>query len=140
MESQTNDTVRKACIVFFIAALLTIPVIEKAHAAPEVKSLPTLIDVGRGTCTPCKMMKPILEGLKKEYAGVLDVKMIDVRDDPGALQRFKIRGVPFQFIFDVSGKELARHYGIMDKQEILKWLKSVGIDVQKEKALITGIR
>lgn len=97
-------------------------------------SLPTLMDFGRGTCMPCKMMKPMLEGLKKEYAGILNVELIDLRYNPEAQKKYKVPGVPFQLVFDASGKELKRRYGYADKKEILALLKSVGIDIQKIKA------
>ena len=106
----------------------------KEQIAQETEPLPTLIDFGRGTCIPCKMMKPMLEGLKKEYAGILNIEIIDVRYDPEALKKYKVPGVPFQLVFDASGKELKRRYGYADKGEILALLKSVGIDVQKTKA------
>ena len=40
--------------------------------------LPKLIDLGASKCIPCKKMAPILEEVKKEYAGILDVEFIDV--------------------------------------------------------------
>jgi thioredoxin 1 len=123
-----------AFIVLLSLAMLPIPSEGKEQTAQETKPLPTLIDFGRGTCMPCKMMKPMLEGLKKEYAGILNVEMIDVRYNPEALKKYRVPGVPFQLVFDASGKELKRRYGYADKGEILKLLNSVGIDVQKEKA------
>lgn len=33
--------------------------------------LPMLVDLGSGTCVPCKLMAPILEQLKREYAGLM---------------------------------------------------------------------
>ena len=47
-------------------------------------SLPRLVDLGAGKCIPCKMMAPILEELKKEYAGRLEVEFIDVWVNPEA--------------------------------------------------------
>ncbi len=41
-------------------------------------SLPLLIDIGAKQCIPCKMMAPILDELKREYAGVPNVQFIDV--------------------------------------------------------------
>ena len=34
-----------------------------------VKGVVTMIDLGKKTCTQCKMMAPILEKLEKEYRG-----------------------------------------------------------------------
>ncbi len=46
-----------------------------AVAATAVASgVPRLVDLGSVTCIPCKMMAPILEELKKEYAGRLSVE------------------------------------------------------------------
>lgn len=106
----------------------------KEQTAPGKASLPTLIEIGKGTCTPCKIMKPILEDLKKEYAGVLNVVIIDVRDNPDAMKKYKIRAFPFQIFLDASGKEVKRNYGMPTKEQILDMFKSVGIDLRKTKA------
>ena len=42
-------------------------------ATPAAAGLPRLVDLGAVKCIPCKMMAPILEELKKEYAGRLEV-------------------------------------------------------------------
>ena len=55
-------------IITLTAALWT-----TATWAAEPANLPKLIDLGADKCIPCKMMAPILEGLKKEYAGKMDV-------------------------------------------------------------------
>jgi thioredoxin 1 len=124
-----------AFFLVFSLAIIPPPSAGSEPVAQETKRLPTLVDLGRGTCMPCKMMKPILEGLKKEYAGILNVEIIDVRYNPEAMKKYNIRGVPFQFVYDASGKELTKHYGYMDKKEILNMLKSVGIDLKKASAL-----
>jgi thioredoxin 1 len=136
MKLSINKTI---CVViallsFVFLAIVPMLSVGKEQTAQQAKPLPTLIDFGRGTCMPCKMMKPMLEELKKEYAGILNVEIIDVRYDQEALKKYKVPGVPFQLVFDASGKELKRRYGYADKGEILALLKSVGIDVQKAKA------
>ena len=123
-----------ALFILLSLAMLPIQSEGKEQTAQQAKPLPTLINFGRGTCMPCIMMKPMLEGLKKEYAGILNVEIIDVRYNPEALKKYKVPGVPFQLVFDASGKELKRRYGYADKGEILALLKSVGIDIQKIKA------
>jgi len=91
--------------------------------------LPRLVDIGAGTCIPCKMMAPILEELKKEYAGKLIVEFIDVREDADAVGRYKIMLIPTQIFFDAAGTELFRHEGFMAKEDILAKWKERGVDL-----------
>jgi thioredoxin 1 len=93
------------------------------------KLLPRLVDLGRGTCIPCKQMMPILADLKKTYQGRLDVEVIDLREHPEAAQQYGIRLIPTQIFFDPSGKELFRHEGSISKQDILGKWKALGIDL-----------
>ena len=72
----------------------------KATPAATAK-LPKLIDLGAGKCIPCKLMAPILEELKKEYAGKMDVEFIDVWQNPDAGKQYGIEMIPTQ-IFSVS--------------------------------------
>jgi thioredoxin 1 len=88
---------------------------------------PRLVDLGAGTCLPCKAMAPILEGLKAEYAGRMEVQFIDVWKDGAAAAAYGIRIIPTQIFFGADGKELARHEGFMGKDEILARWKAVGV-------------
>ena len=88
---------------------------------------PRLVDVGAGRCIPCKAMAPILEGLKTEYAGRMEVLFVDVWKDPDAAQPYGIRMIPTQIFYGSDGKELARHEGFMAKDEILARWKAVGV-------------
>jgi thioredoxin 1 len=123
-----------AIVLLLSLAMLPVPSEGKEQKTQETKSLPTLIELGKGTCTPCKMMKPILEGLKKEYAGVLNVEIIDLRYNPDAMKKYNIRAFPFQIFYDAAGKEVKRNYGIPTKEQILDMFKSVGIDLRQAKA------
>jgi thioredoxin 1 len=121
-------------LIIFSLAMFPMLLEGREQNAQETKSLPTLIEIGRGTCTPCKMMKPILEGLKKEYAGILNVEIIDVRDNPEAMKKYNIRAFPFQIFYDAAGKEVKRNYGLPTKEQIPDMFKSVGIDLRQAKA------
>ena len=91
------------------------------------EKLPMLIDLGRGTCIPCKKMKPILEELKAEYGGRAIVKIIDLRYEPKATRRYGIRLIPTQIFFDTEGKEVYRHVGFWDKQSIKAKFAEMGV-------------
>ena len=89
--------------------------------------LPLLVDLGRGTCIPCKKMKPILEELKAEYEGKAIVRVIDLKDEPKEASRYGIRLIPTQIFFDAEGKEVFRHEGFMDKQSIVAKFAEMGV-------------
>jgi thioredoxin 1 len=95
----------------------------------KTAGIPSLIDLGRTHCIPCKMMMPILEGLKKEYAGRLNVEFIDVGKRPEEAKRYAIRAIPTQVFLDASGKELYRHIGFYSKGDILRKWKELGVDL-----------
>jgi thioredoxin 1 len=107
-----------------------IPKIEnkEAQADSSNQSLPMLVDLGRGTCVPCKMMKPILEELTAEYQGKAIVKYIDIRYEPEKAKFYKIRLIPTQIFFDKNGNEVFRHEGFMDKESIKKKFLEMGIN------------
>ena len=92
---------------------------------------PRLLDLGATMCVPCKKMAPILEELKKEYEGRLDVEFVDVWQMPGVAEQYGVQSIPAQIFFDASGKELYRHQGFFAKDEILSKWDELGIDLKK---------
>ncbi len=88
---------------------------------------PTVVDLGARTCIPCKKMAPILETLSGEYRGKASVLFIDVHDDQEAAKKFRVQMIPTQIFFNAQGKEVKRHIGFMDKSDIVKELKAVGM-------------
>lgn len=103
--------------------------IPASTAAVPTSGLPRLVDLGAGKCIPCKAMAPILEGLKAEYAGRLEVQFIDVWKNPDAATPYGIRMIPTQIFYGGDGRELARHQGFMAKDEILAQWKAVGVSL-----------
>jgi thioredoxin 1 len=95
--------------------------------APQGKKLPMLVDLGKGTCIPCKKMKPILDELALEYEGRAIVKVIDLRYEPRAAKEYGIRLIPTQIFYDVQGNEIFRHEGFMDKQSIKRKFAEMGV-------------
>lgn len=95
-------------------------------------SLPRLLDLGAGKCIPCKMMAPILEELREQYRGKLEVVFIDVWENRDAGRQYGIRLIPTQIFFDASGKEVFRHEGFISKEDILAKWDELGIHLQAE--------
>lgn len=103
----------------------------RALAKWTSSSLPKLIDLGADKCIPCKMMAPILEELRQDYAKKFEVVFIDVWKNPSSGKEFGIRIIPTQIFFDAAGKELYRHQGFISKEDILAQWKKLGIKLTK---------
>ena len=93
--------------------------------------LPRLVDLGADKCIPCKMMAPILEELKTDYAGRMNVEFIDVWKNPDAGKPYGIELIPTQIFYDAAGKELFRHVGFFGKEDILGKWKELGVDLSR---------
>ncbi|HCU22195.1 MAG TPA: thioredoxin [Candidatus Atribacteria bacterium] len=101
------------------------------QGANEV-NLPRFLELGADQCVPCKMMQPILEELRREYSGQLQVDFIDVWKDPKQSQQFAVSSIPTQIIFDAQGEEVFRHIGFFPKDQILKKFEELGMSLNKE--------
>ncbi|MBE3133594.1 MAG: thioredoxin family protein [Acidobacteria bacterium] len=133
----------KIAIVVVLIAVVAVVLINKQKGSSQATDtagadgaareaaagLPRLVDLGSTTCIPCKMMAPVLEGLKKEYEGRLQVEFIDVMVNPDAAGPYKIKLIPTQVFFDASGQERFRHEGFFAKQDILAKWKELGVDL-----------
>jgi thioredoxin 1 len=131
-----NKTGKIVTVAVLIAAV-SIVVALKQNKPTEVKqqtstALPRLVDLGAGKCIPCKLMAPILEELKTEYAKRFEVVFIDVWKDPSRSEEYGIKIIPTQIFFDASGKELFRHEGFFSKADILAKWKELGIDLEQK--------
>ena len=107
--------------------LIAVALIAVAATAPAEKKLPKLLDLGANKCIPCKKMAPILEELKKDYDGKLEVEFIDVWKNPDAAKKYDVQIIPTQIFFDATGKELFRNEGFLSKADILAKWKELGV-------------
>jgi thioredoxin 1 len=99
----------------------------KTTSIAVTQPLPKLLDLGADKCVPCKMMAPILEELKKEYEGRMDVEFIDVWKNPEAGKALGVELIPTQIFYDGNGKELFRHTGFFGKEDILSKWNELGV-------------
>ncbi len=111
-------------------AAQTAPVAETSPASPATAAkLPRLVDLGAGKCIPCKMMKPILDELKRDYADRFVTEFIDVWENPAVGKQYGIEMIPTQIFYDAEGKERFRHVGFYGKEDILGKWKELGVDL-----------
>lgn len=97
---------------------------------PELKVLVTFVELGSVNCIPCKMMQPIMKEIEKEYKKQVKVVFHDVWKPEGQpyAVNYKIRVIPTQVFLDKDGNEFFRHEGFIPKEEIVKLLKSRGVE------------
>lgn len=98
---------------------------DRRHEKPA--RLPRLVDLGRNTCVPCKMMAPILEEVSREYSGRAVVEVIDLREHQETAREYGIRLIPTQIFFDADGNEVWRHEGFLGKDEIIAKFTEMGV-------------
>lgn len=142
MIKKSNQNIIRVLIVIVLAAAIGVILYAKNSSRnnaqipiPEQSSsaLPKLVDLGATKCVPCKMMAPILEELKKDFAGRMDVVFIDVWENANAGQSFGIKIIPTQIFFAPDGKELFRHEGFYSREDILSKWKDLGYDFSASK-------
>ncbi len=122
-----------AAAAYFLRPAATEQTPETDQVAAET-SLPRLLDLGADKCVPCKLMAPILDEMKADYAGDLTVEFIDVWKDPTAAKPYEIRVIPTQIFFAADGTELFRHEGFYGRDEILAKWQELGITLPQKGA------
>lgn len=95
------------------------------NAKKEGKTV--MLELGSVGCIPCEQMKPVMEKLRANYRGKLEVFFVDVRKDRDTAQRFGVYVIPTQVFLDKTGKEYHRHVGFYGYDEIVPILKKSGI-------------
>jgi thioredoxin 1 len=136
------SNIARFVVIVVLAAAVAVAVVMRNRSAPAARSsggagattrpaggLPRLVDLGAGKCIPCKMMAPILEELKKEFAGKLQVEFVDVGEKPDVGQAYGIQLIPTQIFYDAAGRELFRHEGFYSKADILAKWKELGVNL-----------
>jgi len=102
----------------------------ETNGASVSVALPRLVDLGATKCIPCKKMAPILESLKKDFQGKMEVEFIDVWENPDAGKAYAIKLIPTQIFFDAEGNELFRHQGFYSREDILGKWKELGVNLE----------
>ena len=96
-------------------------------------NLPKLIDVGADKCIPCIKMAPILEQLKEDFSGQLEVEFIDAWKHRDIAANYGVRMIPTQIFLSEEGSELFRHSGFFAREDILKKWQELGYNFKGKK-------
>jgi len=116
------------CLLPFVGMAAELPSSNNtAIRAALASGKPTVADFGARTCIPCKKMAPILSELQTELQGKANVTFTDVWETPALAKDYRVQMIPTQIFFDAKGKEIKRHMGFIDKADIVKELKTLGM-------------
>jgi thioredoxin len=96
---------------------------------------PIIIDFWADWCIPCKMTKPILEKLGKEYSEVVEFMPINADDSREVLEYFNVSSIPTVITLR-NGKEVGRATGAQNEANYRTMFKALS-EGGKVKAAIT---
>ena len=110
------------------AVLLTTPFnLTQGDYASQIKGdLPLLVDVWAEWCGPCKSFAPVFEQAASELSGRCRLAKLDSEANQQLSGQLGIRSIPSLIVFS-NGNEIARQTGAFPLQQLLGWLKSLGI-------------
>lgn len=81
-----------------------------------------LLDFKANWCGPCQMMEPVIEEIKKELEGKVEVEVIDVDENQAKASECGVMSIPAYVVLK-DGKEIGRKIGVTSKEDLLKLLK-----------------
>ena len=86
--------------------------------------VPVVVDFYAEWCGPCKAMAPALDHVAKEMAGKVKVVKVDVDQNPGITQKYRIQAMPTLMVFK-DGKVASTQVGaLVQKTKLEAWIKS----------------
>ncbi|MBI5533287.1 MAG: thioredoxin family protein [Deltaproteobacteria bacterium] len=75
--------------------------------------VPQLLDFGMDICEQCKKTRALLSRIEPEYAGKVQVRYVDVREEANdaLAEKYRMRVIPLLVLLDKDGVEMWRHEG-----------------------------
>lgn len=85
-----------------------------------------VVDLWATWCKPCLKISPVLDELAKEYGDKVAFAKVDTEENPNALTRFQVMGLPAVLVFK-NGQRVDHVTGFMPKPALRERLdRSLG--------------
>jgi thioredoxin 1 len=99
--------------------------LNSANFEQEVTAHPgnVLVDFYTQSCSPCRMMAPILEEIAKEKQSDLKIGKVDAAEQAQLAATFRVSAVP-TFVLFKNGQPLKQFVGMRSKKDLLTWINS----------------
>lgn len=82
---------------------------------------PVVVDYWAEWCGPCKMIAPVLEAIATEHGDKIDVVKLNVDENPGVAQKYRILNIPTLGVFH-KGEVVKELVGARSKSALLREL------------------
>ncbi|MCW3991935.1 MAG: thioredoxin [Candidatus Bathyarchaeota archaeon] len=77
-------------------------------------SRPVLVDFWADWCAPCRVMKPVVEAMAREYAGRVSFAKVDVDRNQGLARRHGVMSIP-NFVLFKQGRPADKVVGAVGR-------------------------
>ena len=85
--------------------------------------IPVLVDFSADWCGPCKTMEPIFEQAAEALEPEVRLARVDAEMEKEIASRYGIQSIPTMILFK-DGQEVAREFGAMDLNALLRWVRA----------------
>ena len=96
-----------------------VEIVTDATFALEVleAEVPVLVDFWAPWCGPCRAVAPTLEQVARDYAGRVQVRKLNVDENPRTAERFQVMSIPTMLLFK-DGKLVDGIVGALPRAQI----------------------